>query len=57
VEVGDASEFAPVIEVRGEQIGERCILRAWGALIPNTIPAVLLELRDQTGRVPHVYFG
>jgi len=57
VEIADASDFAPVIEVHGDQIGEHCVLRAEGASIPNTIAAVLLELRDQTGRVPHVYFG
>jgi hypothetical protein len=33
------------------------MLRAWGASIPNTIAAVLLKIRDQTGKVPHVYFG
>jgi hypothetical protein len=57
VEVGDASEFAPVVEVWGEQIGQHCILRAQGASIPNTIAAVLLEIRDVTGKRPHVYFG
>lgn len=57
VEVGDASEFAPIVEVRGEQIGEHCILRAEGASVPNTIAAVLLEIRDLTGKRPHVYFG
>jgi hypothetical protein len=57
VEVADASEFAPVIEVHGEQIGEHCVLRARGASIPNTIAAILLEIRDQTNSRPHVYFG
>ena len=57
VEVADASDFAPVIEVQGEQIGEHYILRAMGASIPNTIAAVVLKIRDQTGARPHVYFG
>ncbi|HEV2066021.1 MAG TPA: hypothetical protein VGR08_04235 [Thermomicrobiales bacterium] len=57
VTVRDASEFAPVLLVQGEKIGDHCILRAQGSSIPNTIAALLLHLRDRTGRQPHVYFG
>jgi len=57
VTVRDASEFAPVIEVTGEQVQEFRVLRANGASIPNTIAAVALNIRDRTGCRPHVYFG
>lgn len=57
VTVADASEFAPSIRVVGQQIGEFKILRAIGASVPNTIAAVLLGIRDQTGCRPHAYFG
>lgn len=57
VTVADASEFAPTIRVVGQEIGRYQILRAVGASVPNTIAAVLLAIRDQTGCRPHVYFG
>jgi len=56
VSVADASEFAPVLHVRGEEIGGYRVLRAEGASVPNAIAAVLLHLRDTTGQRPHVYF-
>ncbi|MDQ3541141.1 MAG: amino acid transporter, partial [Chloroflexota bacterium] len=57
VTIRDASEFAPILYVQGERIGEHCVLRAQGSSIPNTIAALLLYLRDRTDRQPHVYFG
>ena len=33
------------------------VLRCQSAAIPNAIAALLLYVRDRTGRVPHVYFG
>jgi hypothetical protein len=57
VTVRDASEFAPVLTVAGEEIGGHRVLRAEGASIPNAIAAVLLCIRDRTGTPPHVYFG
>jgi len=57
VTVADASEFAPVLQVRGEEIGGYRVLRAQGASVPNAIAAVLLYLRDTTGRCPHIYFA
>ncbi len=55
VSVADASEFAPVLRVRGEEIGGYRVLRAQGASVPNAIAAVLLHLRDTTGARPHIY--
>jgi hypothetical protein len=57
VTVGDASEFAPVVTVKGEEIGGYRVLRAEAAAIPNAIAAVLLHIRDVTGCRPHAYFG
>jgi len=57
VAIADASEFAPVLEVRGEEIGGHRVLRASGASIPNAIAAFLLHLRDRTGTIPHAYFA
>jgi hypothetical protein len=57
ITVADASEFAPVLNVWGEEIGDYRILRAESAAIPNAIAAITLYIRDQTGKRPHVYFG
>ncbi|MBW4612603.1 MAG: amino acid transporter [Desmonostoc vinosum HA7617-LM4] len=55
--VADASEFADVIRVKGVQVGNYRILRAESAAVPNAIAALLLYIRDQTGKIPHAYFG
>jgi hypothetical protein len=57
VVITDASEFAPTIQVIGEQIGPHRVLRVYSASVPNAIAAVLLAIRDQTGKRPHAYFG
>jgi hypothetical protein len=57
VTVTDASDFASTVRVKGQQVGEFRVLRALGPSIPNTIAAVLLAIRDETGCRPHVYFG
>jgi hypothetical protein len=57
VTVRDASEFAPDLQVRGEQIGDHAVLMVEGSSIPNTIAAVLLHIMDVTRLQPHVYFG
>ncbi len=57
VMVSDASEFADVIKVKGVQVGDYRILRAQGAAVPNVIAALLLHIRDLTGKIPHAYFG
>ncbi|MBH8575329.1 APC family permease [Nostocaceae cyanobacterium CENA369] len=55
--VSDASEFADVIKVRGVEVNNYRILRAESAAVPNAIAALLLHIRDQTGKIPHAYFG
>ena len=57
VSVRDASEFAPTIEVSGELIDHYRVLKVEGSSIPNAIAAVALSIRDQTGSIPHIYFG
>lgn len=57
VTVSDASEFAPVLNVWGEEIEGYRILRAESPAIPNAIAAVSLAIRDLTGKRPHIYMG
>ncbi len=57
VTVSDASEFAPTLVVRGEEVGGYRVLRVESSAVPNAIAALLLWLRDTTGKRPHAYFG
>jgi len=57
VTIRDASDFAPTLEVRGEQIGEYRVLQASAASVPNAIAAFALYARDRVGVIPHIYFG
>ena len=54
---GDASEFSGVLKVRGETVDRYQILRTESPAVPNAIAAFLLFLRNETGKLPHVYFG
>jgi hypothetical protein len=57
VDVEDASEFEDVLEVRGVEVGGHKVMRAVSSVVPNAIAALLLHLRDETGKAPHCYFG
>jgi hypothetical protein len=57
VQLGDASEFSDVLKVQGVEVGGHLVLRSRSPAIPNAIAALLIYIRDQTGQIPHVYFG
>jgi hypothetical protein len=52
----DSSDFEEDLEVHGVTKHGYRMLRVVSGNIPNTIASVLLEIRDQTGTVPDVYF-
>ncbi|HEU4796860.1 MAG TPA: hypothetical protein VFT02_14590, partial [Pyrinomonadaceae bacterium] len=54
---GDASEFTGRLEIRGESVDNFRILRTESPAVPNAIAAFMLYLRDEMGKLPHVYFG
>ncbi|MEV0612792.1 amino acid transporter [Nonomuraea sp. NPDC050404] len=56
VTIPDASEFAGELHVVGEERHGFRILRMQSTTVANSIAALLLHLRDQTGKTPHVYF-
>jgi hypothetical protein len=57
VKVTDPSEFEAPLRVRGEERHGYRILRVEGPSISNAIAALLLCIRDMTGKKPHVYFN
>jgi hypothetical protein len=52
----DSSDFEEDLVVRGVVKHGFRVLEVRSGNVPNTIAAVLLEIRDQTGVVPDVYF-
>lgn len=54
---GDASEFSGILRISGEKVDGYKVLRTESAAVPNAIAAFLLFLRNETGKLPHVYFG
>lgn len=57
IETGDASEFKGKLFIRGVDVDGYKVLRTQAPAVPNAIAAFLLYLRDETGKIPHVYFG
>jgi hypothetical protein len=57
IDLGDASEFSGGLKIRGVDVEGYKILRTEAPAVPNAIAGLLLDLRDRTGRIPHVYFG
>ena len=52
----DSSEFEASLQVTAACIGQYRILRASSPAVPNAIAALLIHIRDVTGRRPHIYF-
>jgi len=57
IKPGDVSDFTDVLEVSGVDVGGYKVLRSTSPAIPNAIAGLLLYIRDQTGKIPHAYFG
>ncbi len=57
INLGDASEFKGKIKIEGVDVEGYRILRTESPAVPNAIAALLMHLRDKTGKIPHVYFG
>jgi hypothetical protein len=57
IETGDASEFIGKLKIRGVDVEGYRILRTQAPAVPNAIAALLMHLRNTTGKIPHVYFG
>ena len=56
VEVSDPSEFEEVLEVRGIEVDRYKVLRTESSTVPNSVAAILLHVRDISGKEPHCYF-
>ncbi|RSM43559.1 amino acid transporter [Actinoplanes sp. ATCC 53533] len=57
VNVVDASDFETELHLRGQVLHHRYrILTMESSSVPSAIAALLLHIRDTTGRRPHIYF-
>jgi hypothetical protein len=57
VRTSNASDFTDVLDVHGVEVGPYRVLRCQSPAVPNAIAALLLDIRNRTGKVPHAYFG
>jgi len=57
ITVTDPSEFATRLDVTGEvRHGKYRVLTMSSSTVPNALAALLFQVRDLTGRRPHIYF-
>lgn len=57
VTLADTSDFAAELDVVGERRYGYRILKVTSPAVANTVAAVLIHIREQTGTRPHVYFN
>jgi hypothetical protein len=57
VSVSDPSQFADILRISGYTVGPYRVLRTESPAVPNALAAFLLYVRNQTGKIPHAYFG
>ena len=57
VTLSDASQFETDLTVRGEERFGYRVLTVESPTVPNAIAALLLDIRDRTGKLPHIYFS
>jgi hypothetical protein len=56
VERGNTSDFNEQLYIQGIQEGSNRVLHARSAVVANSIAALLIQLKETTGCIPHVYF-
>ncbi len=56
IDAVDSSEFEASLWVTGVCVGRHKILRVNSPAVPNAIAAILIHVRDVTGKVPRIYF-
>jgi hypothetical protein len=56
VDVADPSDFARELHVHGVEIDGYRVLRTQSPAVPNALAAIMLRIRDETGKPPHLHF-
>jgi hypothetical protein len=55
--IQECARFATVLDVQGHVAYEQHrVLRIDSGTVPNAVAALLLHVRDNTGKQPHIYF-